>query len=72
MNEHCFSYSNSHQNQEAIWQENLNRKMLGDKCEATEKVHDFINSASFFEKSKKDALFSCKMEGLHKSEGLDA
>jgi hypothetical protein len=22
INEHCFSYSNSHQNQEAIWQEN--------------------------------------------------
>jgi hypothetical protein len=48
------------------------KKMLGAYVEATEKVHDFINSASFFEKSKKDALFSCKMEGLHKSEGLDA
>jgi hypothetical protein len=43
-----------------------------DKIEATEKVPSLLNSVSFFEKSKKDTLFSCKMKILHKSEGLDA
>jgi hypothetical protein len=40
--------------------------------EATEKVPHLLNSVSFFEKSKKNTLFSCKMKILHKSEGLDA